>query len=42
MARTQILVHMWGPQKKDFGAVSQMFLTRNLVLFVAQAKEHKM
>ena len=42
MARTQILVHMWGYQKKDFGTVSQMNLTRNLVLSVPQTKEDKM
>ena len=28
MARTQILVHRWGPQNKDIGAVSQRDLTR--------------
>ena len=28
MARTQILVHRWGPQNKDFGAVLQTDLTR--------------
>ena len=42
MACTQILVHIWGPQNKDFGAVSQMNLTRNLVPSVPQAKEDKM
>ena len=28
MARTQILVHSWGAQNKDFGAVSKSGLTR--------------
>ena len=40
MVRTQILVHMWGPQKKDFGAVSQSEM--NLVPSVPQTKEDKM
>ena len=36
MARTQILVHGW-VQNKDFGAVSQTYLIRSLVLSVTRA-----
>ena len=41
IASTQILVHRWGGQNEDFGAVSQMDLTRVSVSFVALATKHQ-
>ena len=38
MVHSQILVHSWGVQNKDFGAVSQTDLKRCLVPSVTQTK----